>query len=89
MSHHHIHHCPACHRPRHGLTADEVFDTLTRRLSSARIAMRVLPLRRLARRIGTCDCHIRLSVPPPLSASLVAELVEERRADTHLARKVA
>lgn len=82
MSHCHSHYCPACHRPRHGLTADEVFDTLTRRLSQAIIALRVQPLRRLAQRIGTCDCRIRLFSVPPIAASLVADLVTE-----HLVRE--
>ncbi len=77
-SHSDRHHCPACNRPRHGLTADEVFDTLTRRLAPALIALRVRPLRRLAQRIGTCDCHIRFFSPPPIAASLVANLVAEQ-----------
>jgi hypothetical protein len=78
MSHRHHHHCPACHRPRHGLTADEVFEVMTRRLSQAKIAMRVRHLRRLAQRIGCCDCNIRIFAPPPLAESLVVALVGER-----------
>ncbi len=73
----HCHHCPACNRPRHGLTADEVFDILTRRLSPAIVALRVRPLRRLAQRIGTCDCNIRFFEPPPVAATLVTNLVAE------------
>ncbi len=72
------HHCPACNRPRHGLTADEVFDILTRRLSPAIVALRVRPLRRLAQRIGTCDCNIRIFAPPPVAATLVTNLVAEQ-----------
>jgi len=74
----HCHHCPACNRPRHGLTADEVFDILTRRLSPAIVALRVRPLRRLAQRIGTCDCNIRIFTPPPVAATLVTNLVAEK-----------
>lgn len=70
----HRHHCPSCHRPRVGLTADEVFETLTRRLSPGRIALRVGPLRRLAARIGTCDCSFRLFTPPPVAEYLVFAL---------------
>ncbi len=79
MSHRHHHHCPACHRPRHGLTADQVFDTMTRKLAPGRVALRVGPLRRMARRIGTCDCTIRLFTPPPVAESLVADLIEEQQ----------
>ena len=77
MSHHH--HCPACQRPRHGLTADQVFDTLTRRINSAKFALRARPRRRLAQRIGTCDCNFRVFTPPPIAESLVAALVGEQR----------
>jgi hypothetical protein len=76
--HGHSHLCPACNRPRHGLTADEVFDTMTRRLNPALIALRVRALRRLAQRIGTCDCELRFFAPPPVAASLVANLVAEK-----------
>ncbi len=76
--HHNRHHCPVCNRPRHGLTAEQVFEALTRRLSPALIALRVRPLRRLAQRIGTCDCDIRFFSPPPMAATLVANLVAER-----------
>jgi len=82
--HRHHHHCPVCHRPLHGLTADAVFDILTRRLSSGRIALRALPLRRLAKRIGTCDCHIRFFNKPRVARSLVAELVKDQRTRARL-----
>jgi len=78
MSHRHSHHCPACHRPLHGLTADEIFEILTRRLNPARVALRARHLRRLAQRIGTCDCTFRLFAPPPVAETLVAELIGER-----------
>ncbi len=79
MSHRHHHRCPACHRPIHGLTADEVFNILTRKLAPAKVALRAKPLRRLAQRIGTCDCTIRLFAPPPVAASLVADLVRSQQ----------
>ena len=50
------HRCSDCYRPRVGLTADEVFDFLTRQLAPAAIAFRARNLRRLAEGIGACAC---------------------------------
>ncbi len=67
MTRRHI--CSHCRRPNDGLTSDQVFAVLTRDTSPAALVFRGPLLRKLAHRIGACECTSHAVVePPPIPA---------------------